>query len=313
MGCWRNGQRKRTPTAGDRRRRGSEQSILRSYHCFSARDKHRALGHGPDMGAGSGRFGPHNRTTQERGADSAARHHAGSVAEMATWNGPRLDRDGRPAMSAPPEFPKPLTRSADATLADLTPERLAAHEAAYRRGVHQALAFAGDVVDRAETLKDARRILCRAENVAGELRYKRKHQGRGMLLDYIGSRLRWPNQEDVPARRAPLRNQKALPVHRTAGANRRARTALPEVWRTDDRLPWRRSAPCEDHVHAMPCMAMDAPTAGRKEGGIMSTRDEQRIRKPRPAKRNALDGADIPASGAREGASKVAIHGKGAS
>jgi hypothetical protein len=98
-------------------------------------------------------------------------------------------------MSAPPDPRKPLTfRMADATLADLTPERLAAHEAAYRRGVHQALAFAGDIADRARTLRECQYTLARAENIAGELRYKRKSEGRMMLLDHIRGRLSRPKR-----------------------------------------------------------------------------------------------------------------------
>jgi hypothetical protein len=77
---------------------------------------------------------------------------------------------------------------ADATAADL-PKCRASHEAAYRRGVHQALAFAGDLVNRAQTLGEAQCILTRAENVAGELRYKRKAEGNMMLLDTIRGRL----------------------------------------------------------------------------------------------------------------------------
>jgi hypothetical protein len=84
----------------------------------------------------------------------------------------------------------PLTVSlADATAADLKPGCRAGHEAAYRRGVHQALAFAGDLVDGANSLKGAQRILCRAENLAGELRYRRKDEGNMMLLDTIRGRL----------------------------------------------------------------------------------------------------------------------------
>jgi hypothetical protein len=72
----------------------------------------------------------------------------------------------------------------------LTPERLAAHEGAYRRGVHQALAFAGDIVERATTLKEAKRLLDRAESWAFKLRFVRKDEGRLMLLDYIRGKLR---------------------------------------------------------------------------------------------------------------------------
>jgi hypothetical protein len=88
---------------------------------------------------------------------------------------------------------KPLSRLtmslADATAADLPPGNRAGHEAAYRRGVHQALAFAGDLVDQAETLGEAECILARAENIAGELRYRRKNEGNMMLLDTIRGRL----------------------------------------------------------------------------------------------------------------------------
>ena len=83
----------------------------------------------------------------------------------------------------------------DATAADLDPERRAAHESAYRRGVHQALAFAGDIVDRAATLKEAQRLLCRAENLAGRLRFIRKDQGNMMLLDHMRTKLYRPAQK----------------------------------------------------------------------------------------------------------------------
>jgi hypothetical protein len=63
------------------------------------------------------------------------------------------------------------------------------YERSYRKGVHQALAFAADLSDRASSLGELRRLLARAENVAADLRYRRKHVGRGMLLDEIGSRL----------------------------------------------------------------------------------------------------------------------------
>jgi hypothetical protein len=74
-------------------------------------------------------------------------------------------------------------------LQQLTPERLAAHEGAYRRGVHQALAFAGDIVERASTLKEAKRLVNRAESWAFKLRFVRKTEGRLMLLDYIRGKL----------------------------------------------------------------------------------------------------------------------------
>jgi hypothetical protein len=98
-------------------------------------------------------------------------------------------------MSSPSDPRKSITvRMADATVADLAPERLAAREAAYRRGVHQALAFAGDLADRARTLGEAQCILARAEDIAGELRYRRKGEGRAMLLDHIRGRLSRPKR-----------------------------------------------------------------------------------------------------------------------
>jgi hypothetical protein len=98
-------------------------------------------------------------------------------------------------MSTPSDPRKPVTVSLrDATLADLPPERLAAHEAAYRRGVHQALAFAGDIADRARSLRECQYTLARAENLAGELRYKRKAEGGMMLLDWIRGRLSSPKR-----------------------------------------------------------------------------------------------------------------------
>ena len=80
-----------------------------------------------------------------------------------------------------------LTVSADDIVID--PEQRRAVESAYRRGVHQAFAFAGDLVDDARTIAEARRALTRAENVAGELRYRRKTEGNMMLLDTIRGRL----------------------------------------------------------------------------------------------------------------------------
>ncbi len=85
---------------------------------------------------------------------------------------------------------RPLTfRRADATAADLDPRTLRALEASYRRGVHQAIAFCGDIADGSVTLQEARRTLTRAENLAGRLRFIRKDEGRGMLLDHIRARL----------------------------------------------------------------------------------------------------------------------------
>jgi hypothetical protein len=88
---------------------------------------------------------------------------------------------------------------ADATAANLDPDRGRAVEAGYRRGVHQALAMAGDVADRAKSLRECQYTLARAENIAGELRYKRKAEGRMMLLDYIRERLSSPKRRKSEA------------------------------------------------------------------------------------------------------------------
>jgi hypothetical protein len=68
---------------------------------------------------------------------------------------------------------------------DMTPERIAAHEAAYRRGCHQSLAMAADIASGALTLGEARRMLRRAETLAFGFRFRRKNEGRLMLLDQI--------------------------------------------------------------------------------------------------------------------------------
>jgi hypothetical protein len=62
-------------------------------------------------------------------------------------------------------------------------------EASYRRGVHQAIGFAFDLVEQSADRRDALRRLGRAERIAGELRFVRKDQGRGMLLDTIRQKL----------------------------------------------------------------------------------------------------------------------------
>jgi hypothetical protein len=80
-----------------------------------------------------------------------------------------------------------LTRS----LADIQidPEQQQAVEGSYRRGVHQALALAADLVEDAATLPEAKRLIGRAEREACRLRYHAKHEGNGMLLDRIRQRL----------------------------------------------------------------------------------------------------------------------------
>jgi hypothetical protein len=103
---------------------------------------------------------------------------------MEAFDDPRLDRVRGPIMSKPLVS---LTISAADIVID--PEQRRAVEGAYRRGVHQAFALAGDLVDDAEALREARRLLQRAENIAGEFRYKRKAEGNGALLDAIRGRL----------------------------------------------------------------------------------------------------------------------------
>jgi hypothetical protein len=83
----------------------------------------------------------------------------------------------------------------DATAADLQPDVLRLCESSYRRGVHQALALAGEIADWGDSVKEIRRVLSQAENVAGELRGHRRDQGHGMLIDYIRGRLRWPRRK----------------------------------------------------------------------------------------------------------------------
>jgi hypothetical protein len=71
----------------------------------------------------------------------------------------------------------------------LDPARLAEFESAYRCGTHQAFAMACDLAYDAKTLAEARRMLCRAERLAGKLRFQQKKQGKGYLLDYMRSKL----------------------------------------------------------------------------------------------------------------------------
>jgi hypothetical protein len=68
-------------------------------------------------------------------------------------------------------------------------EHLRGCEASYRRGVHQAMGFAFDLAEESDDRRDAMRRLARAEKIAGDLRFNRKDQGRGMLLHHIRQRL----------------------------------------------------------------------------------------------------------------------------
>jgi hypothetical protein len=71
----------------------------------------------------------------------------------------------------------------------LDPAESAKYERAYRKGVHQSISFAADLVNQAGDLKEARRILRRAENLAFRLRFKDRNKGNLALLDYIKARL----------------------------------------------------------------------------------------------------------------------------
>ncbi len=82
-----------------------------------------------------------------------------------------------------------LTVTAADLAKELTPERRAAHEGCYRRGAHQMAALCTELAYQAKTLKDARRILHRAETLAGRLRFLEKNRGNGMLMDCIRQRL----------------------------------------------------------------------------------------------------------------------------
>jgi hypothetical protein len=69
-------------------------------------------------------------------------------------------------------------------------------EAAYRRGVHQALAFACDLVGRSGDHREAERRLADAADLAGELRACREDEGGGALLDHMARVLhrRWEDE-----------------------------------------------------------------------------------------------------------------------
>ena len=62
-------------------------------------------------------------------------------------------------------------------------------EAAYRRGVHQALARAADLVAGCRTLQEARDLIDRAEAEARALRHREPAEGVA-LLDELAARLR---------------------------------------------------------------------------------------------------------------------------
>jgi hypothetical protein len=63
------------------------------------------------------------------------------------------------------------------------------YESAYRRGMHHALVLAGDLADVAASLAGVRRLLRRAEGIAGEYRSQSRFPGRPPLTDEIRRRL----------------------------------------------------------------------------------------------------------------------------
>jgi hypothetical protein len=66
-------------------------------------------------------------------------------------------------------------------------------ERSYRRGVHQALAFAGVILGRARTLDEARELIGTAEDAAQTLRNQPDAEilaGRVALIDEINHRVR---------------------------------------------------------------------------------------------------------------------------
>jgi hypothetical protein len=93
---------------------------------------------------------------------------------------------------------KTSDRSRDATAADLTisaadikidekTQRIA--ESAYRRGIHHGLALAGGLVDESLSLRQAQRLLTRAENFAAEYRSLARHPGRPPVMDELRRRV----------------------------------------------------------------------------------------------------------------------------
>jgi hypothetical protein len=67
----------------------------------------------------------------------------------------------------------------------IDPEKQAACEASYRRGLSHGLAFADELVSTSCALKDARRLVERAAHWALKFRDQRKYKGRPPLLDVI--------------------------------------------------------------------------------------------------------------------------------
>jgi hypothetical protein len=77
-------------------------------------------------------------------------------------------------------------------------EAEALREQAYRVGVHQALARARRLLERADDLADARRLLAGMEQAARVLRYEEGSPlARSLLLDAIEEKARHPEAETV--------------------------------------------------------------------------------------------------------------------
>ena len=89
---------------------------------------------------------------------------------------------------------KPDARKLTVTAADLlkewTPERRAVAEGSYRRGCHQMAARSAPTLPIRRETFGRFVVRCGAETLAGKLRYTRKSEGNGMLLDYIRQRLK---------------------------------------------------------------------------------------------------------------------------
>jgi hypothetical protein len=84
-----------------------------------------------------------------------------------------------------PEEPLRRFRTVAEVATELTPEEAARHEAAYRRGCDQTAFLAVDLVDRAPTLQEARKVLRRLKALTFKYRFKLKNKGRLYLLDCI--------------------------------------------------------------------------------------------------------------------------------
>jgi hypothetical protein len=71
----------------------------------------------------------------------------------------------------------------------LDPDAQGRYESSYRRGLHHGLVLASDLVENAITLVGARRLLRKAEGIAGDYRRQSAYPGRPPLCDEIRRRL----------------------------------------------------------------------------------------------------------------------------